>query len=124
MAEADEELRALADAYPAYARAELDDLASALERLRSGTEPVDPDALFLPAHNLKGQGAAFGYDLITTLAEALCAKVRDCASLTPTDQSIVARLIGACRLVLAQRLTGDGGPDGSRLLADLSLQSS
>lgn len=72
MAEADEALRALAEAYPAYAEAELDELSAALDHPR----PADPDALFLPAHNLKGQGAAFGYDLITTLGEALCGLVR------------------------------------------------
>lgn len=124
MAEADEALRALAEAYPDYAAAELDEMAAALDRLKSGAETVAADALFLPAHNLKGQGSAFGYDLITTLGDALCGIVRGRTVLTQSDQSLVARLIGACRTVLAQRMTGDGGQAGTQLMRDLALQPS
>jgi hypothetical protein len=124
MAEADETLRALVAAYPSYAQAELDELWGTLEQIAAGERPADPDALFLPAHNLKGQGTSFGYDLITTLGQALCEKMRGSTVLTSADQSMIARLIDACRMVLAQGLTGDGGPVGSRLLAELHLQPS
>lgn len=124
LAEADETLRALAEAYPDYAAVELEELAATLDRIKSGSEAVTPDALFIPAHNLKGQGAAFGYELITTLGEALCSLVRGRSALPPPDQSLVARLIAACRFVLSHRLTGDGGPAGTALLRDLRLRSS
>jgi hypothetical protein len=121
MADADEALRALAEAYPAYALAELDSLSDALARLRTGGTPPADDELFLPAHNLKGQGAAFGYELITTLGDLLCRLVRSRMIETPAGQSTAANVIAACRMVLAQRLTGDGGLAGSKLMSGFFL---
>lgn len=123
MAEADAALRALAEAYPDYAAAELDELCATLDKVTGG-EDVNPETLYLPAHNLKGQGSAFGYDLITTLGDALCGILRGRTALTQSDQSIVAGLIAACRTVLSQRLTGDGGKAGIQLMRDLMLQPS
>jgi len=120
LAEADHAMRALAAAYPAYAEAELEELASALDGVGRGT--CSREALFLPAHNLKGQGGAFGYDLITKFGEALCDLTRGAAPPTSTETALIAQLIGACRTVLQNRMTGDGGIAGRRLVAALALR--
>lgn len=120
IAEAEETLRALAADYPGYAAAELDELSAGLGRLAEG-ERLDSDVLLLPAHNLKGQGASFGYDLITRLGEALCEGIRCCNDFAPNDISRLSGLVRACREVIARRLTGSGGAAGAALLARVGL---
>ena len=73
------------------------------------------------AHNIKGQGAAFGYDLMTSLGEALCLLTRDKSALDPGAMASVAALIDACRVVLDERLVGSGGAYGAQLSANLGL---
>ena len=69
MAEAEAALRELAEQYPAYAAADVDQMAFTLEALRSsgGADAGLVGELHGVAHNIKGQGAAFGYDLMTSL---------------------------------------------------------
>lgn len=114
MAEAEAALRALANEYPAYAAADVDQMAMALEALRAagGCDAGLVAELYGVAHNLKGQGSAFGYDLMTLLGEALCALTRDKTALDASAISAASALISACRTVLDQRLVGQGGAYG------------
>lgn len=123
MAEAEAALKALAEEYPAYAAADIDQMDASLKALRAvnGSDAGLVAEVYAIAHNIKGQGSAFGYDLMTELGEALCALTRDRVSLEPGPLATATALIAACRSVLTERLTGDGGAFGAQLRAHLGL---
>ena len=123
MAEADAALKALSDEYPSYAAADVAAMEAALADLAAGTSAASGliADIYATAHNIKGQGSAFGYELITELGEALCLLTRDRSTLEPGPLAAVSALVGACRTVLTERLTGDGGVRGAQIRAHLGI---
>ncbi len=123
MAEAEAALRALADEYPAYAAADVDQMEASLSALQAaGGRNADLVAeLYGTAHNVKGQGSAFGYDLMTLLGEAICTLTRGQEWLDAARMANARMLVEACRTVIAERLTGLGGASWDRLSANLGL---
>lgn len=123
MAEADAALAALAAEYPAYASADVEQMEASVSALRAaaGLDAGLVADVYATAHNIKGQGSAFGYELMTELGEALCALTRDRNALESGPLATVSALIAACRTVLTERLTGDGGVFGAQLRANLGL---
>lgn len=81
--------------------------------------PALMKAVFTIAHDVKGQGGSFGFDLMTQVGNQLCRTVE--ARTDWPDQSLilVRRLLDAMGRILSQSLSGDGGDDGRALLADL-----
>ncbi|MDQ7019663.1 MAG: Hpt domain-containing protein [Robiginitomaculum sp.] len=73
------------------------------------------------AHDLKGQGATFGYNLVTEIAGQLCTLTRP--QNNPTRESLPQMQTCAQALydVLAGRIEGDGGTIGARLRLDLGI---
>lgn len=123
MAEAEAALKALADEYPLYAAADVDQMDIEFSELEAagGLDTARIEALFGVAHNVKGQGSAFGYDLMTVIGEALCVLLRGQTALDQGAMASVKSLISACRTVLTERLVGHGGVYGERLSANLGL---
>ena len=126
MAEADAALKALAEEYPSYAAvdvAQMEAMHAALAN-RGGADSELIAELHGVAHNIKGQGAAFGYDLMTVLGGALCALTRDRPTLDSTALARIGVLVDACRAVIEQRLVGGGGAEGAEISAALGLARS
>jgi hypothetical protein len=74
------------------------------------------------AHDLKGLGGTFGYNLITIVAGSICRTVRD--ESVVTDESLQRRttaLVTALNAIIQFDLKGDGGVQGRDLLATLQL---
>ena len=118
-AEAEAALAALAEQYPDYAAANVAEMKARLADIdahMAGLAAASA-ALFAVAHNVKGQGASFGYDLMTHLGEALCERLRDRQDLSEADARFVRAAVAACDTVIAERLSGDGGARGQGLLA-------
>jgi len=121
MAEAKAALLALSAEYPGYAIADVEQMETCFAVLAAagGAQPDRVAELYGVAHNVKGQGSAFGYELMTLYGEALCRLTRDRDCLDPAELTSVAALLQACRTVLTERLVGDGGLYGARLSANL-----
>lgn len=123
-AEAEAVLAALAEQYPGYAAADVAEMQLHLAALEGGAAtPGAAAALFAVAHNVKGQGAAFGYDLMTEFGEALCERLRDRDVLSAAEIGQIRALVEACDTVLAERLSGEGGPRGAALKSAAGLAS-
>lgn len=76
--------------------------------------------LFHIAHNLKGNGGTFGFDLVTNITYLLCRFIERLDVPLPTLSTEVIYLhINALKAVQAQNLTGDGGKVGISLLDGL-----
>lgn len=124
-AEAEAALRALADEYPAYASADVAEMKRHLAELESRlTDAARAGAaLFAVAHNVKGQGASFGYELMTLLGEALCERLRHDSAPGSAAIPVLRALVGGCEAVLREKITGDGGERGRDILAAAGLEA-
>ena len=80
--------------------------------------PLMPQ-IFTIAHDVKGQGGSFGYDLMTAIGNQLCRFVEAREDWSDASLALVRKLLDAMRLILAEGLEGDGGAMGAALLADL-----
>jgi chemotaxis protein histidine kinase CheA len=72
-------------------------------------------------HNMKGQGGSFGYPLVTSLANMLCRFMETRTSFAQPEMDVIHVCINALRLVVAERMIGDGGPKGEKLFKGIEL---
>ncbi|BCW87972.1 hypothetical protein sos41_11090 [Alphaproteobacteria bacterium SO-S41] len=125
-AEAEAALAALAEQYPTYASADVTEMKTHLAAIESHLKSAAAacESLFAVAHNVKGQGASFGYELMTELGEALCGAIRDRSTLAPEEIEAIRTILAACDTVLTERLTGEGGARGRQLLVAAGVTAS
>ena len=72
--------------------------------------------------SIKGQGTSFGYPLMTAVGTQLARFIEDCGdNLTDAQMDAVKVHQEALRLVMQQKMEGDGGPVGGKLVAGLAL---
>ena len=78
------------------------------------------DKVFQIAHDIKGQGGSFGYDLMTVLGNDLCRFIEGKNTVRKVDLEVIDLYVAAMLTVLSQRLSGDGGPEGNNVLTGLA----
>ena len=116
---------AVADLAKDYASWALADIAKARAALTAASEePAERarhvETLFRVAHDLKGQGASFGFPLITKIGHSLCALTRDRTRVYEDRHLALARShLDALDLVLTKSIKGEGGKVGAELVARL-----
>jgi hypothetical protein len=120
LARAEAALANLSERYLEWAEADLVKLESCLKDLleqhdRRRDRLVE---LFGIAHDMKGQGTTFDYPLVSHLGNRLCRIVEAMTAPSPAELDRIALLVAAMARVIRQRLSGDGGDEGRRLLAE------
>ncbi len=119
LAQANEAIAALAKEYPIWAAQDIKKMIQALQDARSlsGEKRADMirKELFKIAHNTKGQGATFGYPLITDIGDHLCRYIERIENIQNEEMNIMRDHINAMDTILKQKLTGDGGTVGQEL---------
>ncbi len=99
----------------------VDDGTRAMQTLAAhlGTSPQDDDPLlariYRIAHEVKGQGQTFGYELISTIGQSLCALLERTSPGEPRLTASIVTHLDALALVRARGITGDGGALGQHL---------
>jgi hypothetical protein len=122
LARAEAAVTDLAKDYPSWALA---DAAKARAALASATDdPAQRDrhveALFRVGHDFKGQGASFGFPLITKIGQSLCVLTRNRALAYEAKHLALAKShLDAIELVLSKGIKGEGGKVGAELVAML-----
>lgn len=76
------------------------------------------------AHNVKGQGGSFGYDLVTEIGASFCDYLRSGRRASPGELNIINMHIRMLRTVSENDITGDGGETGLRIVEKLRLLTS
>ena len=119
---AEESIAELADDFVAHVKTDIDDLREAQKKLVGGN--LDPaeclKQLFHIAHNLKGKGGTFGYDLLTIISNQLCRMIeRMSPPISSLATDVIELHINSIHLVHAQDLKGDGGEVGESMLNGL-----
>ena len=67
---------------------------------------------FVKMHDLKGQGATFGYPLLTDIGAVVCDFLRDRKNFSLLDISFLKQYVDDAEIVVQENLTGDGGAQG------------
>ncbi|MDD3669206.1 MAG: hypothetical protein PHX68_02895 [Alphaproteobacteria bacterium] len=104
----------MAGQYPQTALRALDRADAVLASPRVPAAAIRDD--FFPiVHNIKGQGATFGYPLMTEVGAFLCAYIRARKKFNTQDVALFRRYVAEMRAIAGRRLTGDGGAFGAGL---------
>ena len=122
MDEYDKAMAVLSDLAKEYETWVLTDLANLKDTFQracsargSEQDKLFRENLFRIAHDMKGQGATFGYDLVTDIGNHLCRYIeRQSTFDAPIIQKIKMH-IDAIEQVLQAHLTGSGGEQGQAL---------
>lgn len=96
-----------------------------LESLTEGLQDRLPDwAAHRPrmreiVHNVKGQGAAFGYELMTRVGESLSKLLHAVEQADSRTAKLLVAHVATLRTVLDRDITGNGGELGNHLATKL-----
>lgn len=71
-------------------------------------------------HDLKGMGGSFGYPLMSRIGASLCAYLSGLPADDYPAEDVVAAHLRAMEVVLGNRIAGDGGDAGNRLVSHLT----
>lgn len=111
----------LGDEYGVWAQEELEELAASAAALRAGeVEPgVGISDIARRALDIKGQAGAYGFELITSIADLLMHHAENLIDPTARDHEIIVAHIDAMQAVLREKVKGHGGALGAEIVAGL-----
>ena len=119
---ADSFVAEMSENYIDSAKQDLARLRSVFEAATSGKEnwTESLSTMFEIAHNIKGQGGSFGYDLMTLVANQLCLYIDGLEQTVGPDEVAVLGLhTSTLQMIIGQDLKGDGGAAGQELVQGL-----
>lgn len=114
-----EVLNNLAKDYEVWVQSDLQNLKNAYIKAQQTQKEKRFDVMmnevFKIAHDMKGQGATFGYDLVTDIGNHLCRYIEKQPCFDEEQMEAVEKHIQAISEILNTHLTGDGGVRGNEL---------
>lgn len=122
IAQAEAAVEALRDTYRQQLVADVAELDAIWTRYEEGAAVDETlNALHSVAHNIKGQGGSFGYDLVTEIGASFCNYLRGAERSTPEELNVVHMHIRMLKTVSDHDISGDGGDTGRRIVEKLQL---
>jgi chemotaxis protein histidine kinase CheA len=122
IAQAEAAVEALRDTYRQQLAEDVAALLATWAKLDAGVPVAEVlDELHSIAHNIKGQGGSFGYDLVTDIGASLCDFLRSGERSSPDERNIVHMHIRMLKTVSDNDISGDGGETGARIVEKLAL---
>jgi CheY-like chemotaxis protein len=115
-------VRGFRDDYLAWVRKDLSRLQTCFDEARAtsgGRRAEAMRAVFETAYHMAGQGGCFDYPLISVIGAQLCRLIDDRTIFREADMRAVRLHIDAMRVVVAERLEGDGGHNRHALIKGL-----
>jgi chemotaxis protein histidine kinase CheA len=127
LARAEAAVANLAQDYASWALADVAKARAALAAAIDNPAGRAPyiEALFRVGHDLKGQGASFGFPLVTKIGHSLCLLTRDRTRQYDSKHLDLAKShLDALDLILTKGIKGEGGKVGAELVAKLERRVS
>lgn len=123
LARAEAVITSLADEYLQWVEKDLVKIQTAWEALKASPDGSKPylTGVYQVSHDIKGQGGSFGYQLMTIIGDRLCRFIEPMEKAGPREIEIIRLHIDAMRVVIAQKIEGEGGAIGTQLLKGLEL---
>ncbi len=91
---------------------ELRTIADTLEA-GTGDSTEAAERIYDLSHNIKGMGSSFNFDLMTAVGTSLCRYIKHGSN--PISPKVIDAHVRIFEVVLANRITGDGGEKGRAL---------
>lgn len=115
----------LAQKYPKWAMGDVAKLKRLFNDANSiagdGRTKMIKEELYPIAHDIKGQGATFGYPLMTDVAAHLCDRIKlNTGDFDAAQMTFIKKHIDALEHILNEKMTGTGGDKGAELMANLT----
>jgi Hpt domain len=122
LAKAEELLSQASEDYPDWALKSVAELAALHKKCVEGPDQHRDsfERIRRVAHDLKGQGATFGYPLVTSVAQSLHRFVSPNDNASEAQMEIIKSHVDAMRVILKDKVKGDGGQVGPVLLTGLN----
>jgi hypothetical protein len=119
---AEQVIAGLAENYLEWVEEDLVRLHKAVAALSAATEggKAELEAIYQVAHDMKGQGGSFGYQLITVVGNQLCRFIEPLKQAGPNEAAVIKLHADTMSLIIANRIKGDGGEAGEAVLAGLN----
>jgi chemotaxis protein histidine kinase CheA len=108
VAQAEAALAELADDFITWMAAECDRLDAARNMVKmAGINQGTLDALFLAAHDIKGQASTFGFPLVAPVADSLCRLIEHTPEMARLPISLIDQHVDAIRAITHKNTRGD-----------------
>jgi chemotaxis protein histidine kinase CheA len=116
IAQAEAALAELAEEFGNWMEQECDRLDRARSAVKTaGINQGTRDALFLAAHDIKGQAETFGFPLVAPVADSLCRLIEHMPDMTRLPISLVDQHVDAVRAITRKNTRGDSEVNAVRL---------
>ncbi len=120
VAKAEAALAELSKDFAAWMNQECDRLDAARHAIRaSGINQGTRDALFLAAHDIKGQATTFGFPLVAPVADSLCRLIEHTPEMSRLPLALVDQHVDAIRAITAKNTRGDSDANAAKLAEKL-----
>jgi chemotaxis protein histidine kinase CheA len=120
IAKAEAALKSLASNFTQWLADEITKLDAARQQVRAeGATSETMENLYLRAHDLKGLGTTYGYQLITRIAGSLCRLIDDKEKRAATSIELVDAHIDAIKAAIRDDIKSDEHPVGRVLVEEL-----
>jgi hypothetical protein len=120
IAKAEAALKSLASNFSQWLNDEIVKLEAARQQVNvGGVTPETMENLYLRAHDLKGLGTTYGYQLITRIAGSLCRMIDDKEKRAGVPLELVDAHIDAIKAAVRDDIKSDEHPVGSVLVEEL-----
>ncbi len=120
VARAEAALAELADDFSAWMDQECQRLDTARVAMRAnGINQGTRDALFLAAHDIKGQAVTFGFPLVMPVADSLCRLIEHTPDMKRIPLGLVDQHVDAVRAITHKNARGDSELVAARLAEKL-----
>jgi hypothetical protein len=120
IAKAEAALKSLASNFSQWLNDEIVKLEAARQQVKTGgVTPETMENLYLRAHDLKGLGTTYGYQLITRIAGSLCRMIDDKEKRATVPLELVDAHIDAIKAAVRDDIKSDEHPVGRVLVEEL-----
>ncbi len=108
----------MADSYLEWVQEDLKRLDVAYKNLEKAAPPRKEEAevVFQIAHDIKGQGGSFGFDLMTVIGNELCRLIERTDEFGDAEVQAIKVHVDALKLVIQNGMKGEGGANGKSLV--------
>ena len=122
---AEEAISAMAPQYLEWVKQDLISIDAAYNDLINSDEKIQENCqrIFLISHDMKGQGGTFGFDLITSIGDQLCRMIDKIVLIDENEIEAIRVHIDAMKLVINNKISGNGGSEGEEILTGLKKVS-
>ncbi len=121
---AEKAIKAMSNDYVDWVQEDMKKLQAAFDKAKKAKGDSELKSafgeVFEVAHDMKGQGGSFDYNLITIIGDSLCRFIEKKKEYKQADIEVLEVHVNSIRLVITNGMKGDGGEVGKRILQGLN----